>query len=470
MSIINGVYTKLVLTDVLSAVIADAPGIVFAPGNPPELIIANMLAQAEVDCDTNNGETLAALMTPVGAMIDLQNPNNPRQGAIATIGTLKLSQSTGSPIAIPANTIFTASNGGTYTNGATAFTVVSGVPYYSQVTCTVPGIGGNIPAGLTFTALGNSNITMTNPITWVNGADAETDIVYSQRLTKEKTGYGALAASAATETALQKLYTATQIYVNSAVNASTTPVPLPGNGYNVVVLTPNGILENAAIMAGIFSVLNANLELVNAEASSSVNGGGFTTHKVLSGTVYDGGVPLAYYYTAAQNVAATITASINVRFTAGTDATERLAQSVDFATYFINRLMSFFSGVAGNTTIIFTNDAAVSTDTVVAIAASGGVVDPIAPQFGIAEINALATDSTTRTLTPQLMYDSTGSLTMVLNPGVTGEASITMTLGSPTNEFVNFETGSLFTDGTSWFDRFMSLNPASISVTVVDIS
>ena len=470
MSIVNGVYTKLSLADALSSVIADAPGIVFAPGNPPELILANMLAQAEVDCDINNGETLAALMSPVGAMIDLQNTNNPRQGVIATIGTLELSQSTGSPIAVPANTIFTASTGQQYANGASAFTVVSGTPYYAEVTCTVAGIGGNIPAGLVFTATGLSAITMTNPITWINGANAETDIIYLQRLTKEKTGYGAQAASVATETALRQLYTAAQMYANGTVDALATPVPVPGNGYNAVVLTPNGVLENAAIMAGIFSILNANLELINAQSSSSVNGGGHTTHKVLSGTVYDGGVPIAYYYTAAQNVEATITASINVRFTAGTDATERLAQSVDFATYFINRLMSFFSGVAGNTTIVFTNDVAVSTNTVVAIAASVGIVDPISPQFGIAEVNALVTDSTTRTLTPQLMYDSTGSLTVVLNPGVTGEASITMSLGVALNEFVNFKTGSLFSDGTSWFDRFMSLNPANISVTVVDIS
>ena len=470
MPIVNGIYTELDLSDALSAVIASAPSsIVFSPGNPPELVLANMFAENNVLVDAYIGETLAALMSPVGAMIDLQNPNNPRNAAIATIGILKLSQSTGSSIAVPANTVFTASTGQQYTNGASAFTLASGTPYYAQVTCTVTGIGGNIPAGLTFTAAGLSSVTITNPITWTNGADAETDAQYLQRTILEKTEYGSQMASVAVEQALKKIYTAARMYVNSSVNASVSPIPVPGNGYNCVVLTPNGVLENAAIMASIFTTLSTYLEFVNSQNVNSKNSGGNITHQVLGGTVYDADEPQSYYYTAAQNVTATIAAVINVRFAVGTDATERLSQSVDFATYFINRLMSFFSGVAGTTNITFTSDQYVNTVTAVSIAASSGSIDPIAPQFGMSEMNALVSDSTTRNLTPQLLYDSTATLSLTLNPNVTGESSVNMTLTS-TKQFINFRTDTLFSDSTSWFDRFMSLNPANISVTVVDIS
>ena len=108
MGIINGVYTELTFSDALADVIDNAPSsLVFAPGNPPELVLANMFAEANVKVDTTIGETLAALMSPVGAMIDLQNPNNPRNPAIATVGTLKLTNSSGSTVVVAPNTIFT---------------------------------------------------------------------------------------------------------------------------------------------------------------------------------------------------------------------------------------------------------------------------------------------------------------------------------------------------------------------------
>ena len=78
MPIINGIYTELTFEDALANTINDAPSsIVFSPGNPPELILANMFAQGDVLVDQFIGETLAALMAPVGANIDLLNPNNP---------------------------------------------------------------------------------------------------------------------------------------------------------------------------------------------------------------------------------------------------------------------------------------------------------------------------------------------------------------------------------------------------------
>ena len=82
MPIENGIYTELTFEDALETIMDNAPAsIVFSPGNPPELILANMFAQGDVNVDRFIGETLAAMMSPVGANIDLLNPNNPRRDA-----------------------------------------------------------------------------------------------------------------------------------------------------------------------------------------------------------------------------------------------------------------------------------------------------------------------------------------------------------------------------------------------------
>jgi hypothetical protein len=464
MPISSGVYSELTLEEALADIIENAPSsIVFAPGNPPELVLANMFAEANVKVDTAIGETLAALMSPVGAMIDLQNPNNPRKDAIATVGTLKMVNTTGTAISVAPNTVFTASTGQTYSMGTTAITVDAGGTSYVSVTAVDSGIGGNIPAGLTFTASGYSSLTITNPIVWANGADAETDSKYLQRVTIAKTEYGSQVTSVAAETALKDIYTAAHIYTNKSTNALSTPIPVPGNGYNCIVLTPNGIYENAAVMAPIFEILSERFEFVNAQTTGNAR------HIVKSGTVYVSAVPQAYYYTVAQNIEATLTATINVRFATGTDVSEKISQAVDFATYFITRLMNYLSGVGGTTNITFTYDTDTTVVTSVDIAADAGSVDPIAPAFGISAIRDLVSDASTRYLTPQLMYDSTPSLSLVMNPNVSGESSQTLTLASST-QFIDFKADALFSDSSSWYDRYMPLDPAKINVTVVDVS
>ena len=462
MPITNGVYTSLSFADALAYVIDNAPPlIVFAPGNPPELVTANMFAGANVAVNTDVGESIAALMSPVGTMIDLQNPNNPRNPATATQGTLKLTNS-GSPVVVAPNTIFTASTGQQYKMGLSSVTVTSGTPQYVAVTCTVAGIAGNIPAGLTFTAPGLA-LTMTNPLIWTNGTDLENDARYLQRVVATKTEYGSQVTSVAAEQELKTIFTAARMYTNKSSNALATPVAIPGNGYNCVVLTPNGIYENAAIMNEIFTILSRRFEFVNAQTV------GDARHIVKSGTVYVADVPQAYYYTVAQNVSATLTVTIHVRFTIGTDITERISQGTDFATYFIQRLMNYLSGVGGVTNITFTDTSSNNTVTAVTIAADKGSVDPIAPAFGIAAIRDLVSDAATRPLTPQLMYDSTTAMSLVLDPEVAGEATKTMALGSGI-QFINFKSDALFSDNTSWYDRFMALDPTQISVTVVDVS
>jgi hypothetical protein len=463
MPIINGVYTSLSFADALADVIDNAPAsIVFAPGNPPELVLANMFAEANVKVDTAIGETLAALTSPAGTMIDLQNPNNPRNPAIATVGTLKLTNSSGSTVVVAPNTIFTAGTGQRYQMGVSSVSILTGTSAYISVTATDAGISGNIPAGQSFTAPGLA-LTITNPLMWTSGADYENNARYLQRVTLEKTEYGSQVTSVAAEVELKKIFTAARLYTNKTVNAVANPVVIPGNGYNAVVLTPNGIYENVAIMDEIFKILSQRFEFVNAQTV------GDARHIVKSGTVYVADVPQAYYYTVAQNVSAALTATINVRFAIGTDLTERISQATDFATYFIQRLMNYLSGVGGTTNITFTDDTAGTHVTPVTIAADVGSVDPIAPAFGVAAIRDLVSDAATRPLTPQLMYDSTPSLSLVLDPQVSGEATKTMAIGSGI-QFINFKSDALFSDSTSWYDRVIALDPTQIHITVVDLS
>ncbi len=469
MPIVNGVYVPLSFEDALAAVIDAAPDTIkFAPGNPPELILANMFAGASVIFDKQNGALLAALMSPTGALIDLQNPNNPRRGVIATKGYLLLQNYTEAEIPVPANTEFTASSGQIYSIGLTSVTVPAAVDEYTpgEAFCTVTaveaGIGGNIPAGRSFTA-GGIELTITNPLPWLNGANAETDALYLNRTIREKSEYGSQVTSVAAERELELYYSAARVWVNKSGAAQTTPVPIPGNGYNAVIRFPNGALANALETASAFDVLSRRFELINSQSL------GDARHKVLSGTIYVTGIPQSYYATAAQAVNTTLDATIYVRFAPFTAREEKISQANDFAANYIKRLMSFFSGVTGTATITFIEDEYSDVETEIEFAADIGLLNPIAPAFSAAQIRDLVSDLATNRLTPQLMYDSTPDIVMTLDPEVVGEAAVTIGFGEYDRQFIDFLRDALFSDNTSWYDRYMFIDPAQINITIQEI-
>jgi hypothetical protein len=462
MPIIDGVFVPLTLDTALNEIIADAPSsIVFAPGNPPELILANMFAQASVNIDENNGEILALMMSPIGSMIDLMNPNNPRKSAINASGYVLVTNPTGAAISIPPATIFTASTGQTYTTGETALSVAgSGGTINVPVTAVDAGIGGNIPSGQTFTVTGLSTLTPnTNPLPFLSGADAESDAVYLNRITSEKTEYGTQNGSVAVETEIKKYYDDAHIYVNNTTSALTVPVPVPVNGYNLVVKTPTGVLADAYEIAPIFQILSERLELVNAQNAGSA------LHTVLSGSVVLSGVPLSYYFTVAQPVTTELEITINIRASQNADTSELITQSNDFAVFFINRMMSLLSGISGTTDITFDDGINPPVVTSVDIAGAGSQSSSIAPKFGIGTIEALVSDLNTMANTPLIVYDSVDSLTMTIDPDVSGEYEVVLESGGTT--FIDFGNDDLFSDHSSWYDRFMFIDPANISITMV---
>jgi hypothetical protein len=470
MPITNGVYTPLSFEDALEQVINSAPAsIQFSPGNPPELVLANMFAKANELIDLDAGAVIAALMSPTGAMIDAQNPNNPRRGIKPTVGYLVLENPTDNPVVVDVDTVFTASSGQRYSIGTTTATVPAAIDEYTPgtaevvVTAVEAGIGGNIPANRVFTAPGLDMLDITNPLPWLDGANAESDARYLQRITIEKTEYGSQANSVASEVELKKYYSAARINVNKSQASQSAPVPVPGNGYKMVIRTPNGKNATSLESAKAFEILGKRFEFVNSQSL------GDDRHAVMSGTIYKSGVPQAYYYTAAQPVNSTLTAVIEVRFAENTARSERISQANDFASYFINRLMAFLSGVDGTCTIKY-QDGEGTVSTPIKFAANLGDTDPIAPVFGIDTIRDLVSDAVTRNNTPQLFYSGVPVMTLVMDPEVEYEDPILMSLEEYDRQFINFYLDPLFSDNTSWFDRFAFIVPEQIDITVVQVT
>lgn len=339
MPIQNGAYTPLTFDTALQTIFAEAPAsIVFSPGNPPELVLANMFAQADVLLDEYNGQTLAALMSPVGSMIDLLNPNNPRRAAKAASGYVFVTNSSGQAVSIAPNTIIKTATNIEYSVGAAFFTIPASGTAYVFVTCVETGVGGNIPSGQTFSFGAYTSLSGTNLLPFLNGAQTESDAIYLNRLVKEQTEYGSQSGSVAVETEIKKYYADARMYVNNSTVALSVPIPVPASGYNLVVLTPNGVLSTPEDIAEIFTILSERLELVSAQNV------GDERHVVMSGTLYISDIPQIYFFTVAQPVSTTITATINIRASNAADRSEIITQANNFVLSFINRLVSLFSG------------------------------------------------------------------------------------------------------------------------------
>ena len=461
MPIENGIYTELSFEDALANIINDAPAsIVFSPGNPPELVLANMFAQGDVNVDQFIGETLAAMMSPTGSNIDLLNPNNPRNLAKAASGYVYVTNSDPNPIAIAINTLVRAASGQEYSVGVSSFIIPGSGSAYIYVTCTETGIGGNIPAGQTFAIIGYSSLSGVNSVPFLNGAPLESDAIYLNRVTSEKTEYGSQNGSVAVETELKKYFADARMYVNPSATAKTVPVPVPASGYNCVVLVPNGVLSTPEDIAQVFLTLSERLEFINAQSL------GDARHVVLSGTTYTSQIPVSYFFTVAQPVETTLHAVINVRASSLADRTELISQANGFAKAFIDRLVKLFTGINGSMSVTYHDGVEADVVTAIAIAGSNSFANSIAPAFGIATINSLVCDIDTISDTPQILYDSVNTLSMIIDPGVVGESAVTLSLDSGATKFIDFKKDALFSDSSSWFDRYLFIDPTNITITV----
>jgi len=82
-------------------------------------------------------------------------------------------------------------------------------------------------------------------------------------------------------------------------------------------------------------------------------------------------------------------------------------------------------------------------------------------------IQALIFDLNAAADTPQILFDSVDTLEIVIDPDVEGEAAVTLSLDSGLTKFINFKNDALFSDNTSWFDRYMFIDPENVTIKIV---
>jgi hypothetical protein len=460
----NGIYTELTLGDALSIVLNDAEdlGIEVLSGSVEEQI-ANWLAQTLVQSDSAQYALYVKQFNPTGSDIDLQNPGTPRLEASRSEGYLEIDNTSPDPITLTQNQVFTSPNGNTYTNGSNIVTVAAGQKGFVSVFSQETGSAQNVPANLSFTGLA---VPVTNPQPFVTGRNRETDSQYISRLVFLKSNNTSEQATPAAVKELLQFYRAARFYVNNSANNLATPVPVPTGGYVCVVLFPSGTTAGAEEIQNAINVLVSRFEFGNILTASTI------AHPLLVGVVYTGTFPQTFSVVPAQAVQATLTANLFVNFSAGTTSEEKLVLAESFATAFVQNIIDFYGGSAGDYNLNFQASGSplpspVSvTPTVIA---SEGLTR-IAPVVSVEQIRSFISDNDS--IVPNLNYLECDELEVEFDPLVSGEPIATLSIDAPTGgtvSVVNFVEDSLFNDGTSWYDRYVFLDPSLITITVTEI-
>lgn len=461
----NGIYTELTLGDALTIILneAEALGIDVQTGSVEEQI-ANWLAQTLVQSDSAAYALYVKQFNPTGSDIDLQNPGTPRLEATRSEGYVEI-DNTGeaSPLVVPPDTIFIAPNGNTYTNGTNFITIPAGQKGFLSIYSTAVGANQNIPAFLNFDGL---DVPVTNPQPFVTGTDDESDAEYTSRLIFLKTNNTSEQATPAATKELLEFYAAARFYVNNTANNISTPVPIPTGGYVCVVLLPSGVNAGAQELQNAISILASRFEFGNIQSSSTLN------HPILQGVIYTGTFPQTFSVAPAQAVQTTLSANLYVSFTAGTAPEEKAVLAESFATAFVQKIIDFYGGSAGNYSLTFQPSGSPLPSPQASspsVTASQGLIK-IAPVLAVEQIRSLISDNDS--IVPNLNYLECHELSAVIDPLVAGQPTKTIDIDAPSGgsvAVINFVEDSLFTDGTSWYDRFVFLNPALVSITVTEI-
>jgi hypothetical protein len=457
----NGQFEVLTLNDALALAIelaADA-GITITSGSV-EQQIANYLAQLILEFDNDLYQSYQKQFDPTGSDIDLQNPNVPRLTAQPASGYLLLTNATGSPITVPIQTIFIAANSNQYSTNNNTVIVASMSTAIIAVQSVERGAAQNMPSNQSFTASG-LDLTATNPQPYVNGRDIETDTQYLVRLILRKTNLSSIHATATAELELEEFYTDALIYVNNDSTTLTDPVPIPSNGYTPVILVPSGPESTIDEIRNALDILSKRLQFGNPLKIATA------IHPILSGTIYVGSFPQVYYFVPAQVVETTITCTISVAFPSNVDESEKEIQAVAFAKLFAQNINNYFGGADGSVNVEFNplvGDPVVTTESILA---ANGLIPKIAPVFSIEQIRAFISEAVNLNQTELIIYLACDDLVVELDPLVAYEASITMDINDPyTPQAIDFKTTALFSDDTSWFDRYIFIDPALITITI----
>lgn len=462
----NGNNTQLSLDDARTLVLAAAAaaGVDVISGSVEDQL-KEWMAQGLVDFDSFSYESVVRQFFPTGSDIDLQNPGFPRLQPTVSGGFLKVDNSGGgSPLSIPEGTEYTAPNGNIYDSTTLALTVAAGEIGYVSIESQETGAAQNLPKGQTFT--GGPGGVVTNPQPITGGQDLETDSNYLNRLIYLRTNVTSQQASSVLIQEMLESYQAATIYINSSNNGTTIPIPVPAQGANVIVLFDSGTSAGSEETANAISILVNRLEFITLNSQVS------DLHPIIQGTSFATVVPRTYSITVAQSVDSTIDVELSVQFPESTVAEEKLALVEDFAIQFVQRIIGLLSGSAGSFHMTFNpaDDDPVVEDLEVVASTTGPV---LAPFVSIEAIRSLLPDPSPSGAGSILRLISTDALTIEFDPDEAGESPVEMSIAAPaggTVATVDFIHDALFSDDTSWYDRYLSLDPDLISVTITEIS
>lgn len=458
----DGRYTQLTLNEARTLVLQVAAAVgIEVPAGSVEDQLKELLAQIMVQVDAAQYASIVKQFNPTGSDIDTQNPGFPRLLAAQAKGFLEIINGTGDALSFPEGTIFTAPNGVTYTNESNALTVAAGETGYLSIQSVETGTTQNLPAGQTMT--GGPGGTITNPQPLTGGRDIESDSAYINRLTFYKSNNVSQQATIAALKELLDTYDAAQIYVNSDNDGIEAPIPIPPQGLNCVILLASGIHAGPEEIAAAIGVLTRRFEFGNLNSQNS------DLHPIIQGSSYTGIYPQAYSITPAQAVAATVDCQVSVSFPPDTLSEEKQKLAEAFAVAFVQRLIKLLSGTEGAFNFVFeplASDPVESTPTV--SASENGPA--IAPFISIEAVRSLITgDDNTGNNGVQLL--TCDNLTMEFDPNEYEQNPILLSIHAPYEgslAVVNFRLDALFSDGTSWYDRFVTLDPSQITVTLTE--
>lgn len=459
----NNVYTLLDINDALNLVagFATGAGITISSGSVEEQI-QNWLAQYLLEVDKAMFKSYEMQFNPVGAEIDLQNPNTPRLLASISSSYLSLTNTSGSQIVVLINSIFTAPNGNTYTTNNNTVTIPNGQTKTITVYSTVEGASQNLPSGQSFTSA--YTLTATNPQPFTNGRDDETDTEHLNRIIYDLTNNASQQATPTAEKELKDYYQLARIFVNNKANASALPIVIPPNGYLPIVLFPSGVSADSGEINSALQILANRFEFGNPISTATA------LHPLLSGTIYSGTLPEIYYVAPAQPVTTTISIVVSVEFMVNVGEAEKISLANSFAKFMAQNIIDYFGGADGSFNCTFNSLIPATTVTPITTMANQGSNFIIGPDFSIEQIRALLSDKDQIKTLNGLEYLALPTLSLVFDPGG-GEPTydLNITPGAYTVQEINFLTNALFTDGSSWYDRYIFIDPSLISITVNEV-
>ncbi len=428
-----------------------------------EYMLSEWLAKVFLDIDNSVYLSIQKFLYPTGQDIDIQNPGIARLVATKSNGYIELDNTLGiDTITIPIESIFTGSNGISYTNPLEGLTVLAGEIGFVYIESVTTGANTNLPQNQNFLLTPH---TLTNPQPLAGGRDLETDSDYWNRIIYLRTNLASEQTSIVITNALLQYYLDAKIFVNNSNSSTLTPIPIPSNGYNCALILPSGVNAPARELQKAIETFVSLAEFVGVNNVSTVN------HPVIYGVSFSGVFPVAYSVTPVQAVQTTVNLTVKVRFDSSIIEVEKPNLAKQFANNFVNRLMATF--YSNNGSYNFDFNPLTGSNTIETIAVNGIVKqnNNIAPIVSIEAIRSIIYDQSDSISIKGLQYRECTELTVEFDPLVIGESPVILSIDAPYEGSVlsvDFAKDSLFLDGTSWFDRWINLDPSFISVAIVE--